>query len=117
METKNSKYDIDAIGWGVLFVWWGFTEWVHFLPAGSGLIGMGLILLSLNAIKTFTGVRPDGFSITIGILVLVWGLLKLAEVSLSLPYELPVFAILLIGLGLIVLFREVKRRNGYEQRA
>jgi hypothetical protein len=54
-------------------------------------------------------VPMSGFSLAIGVLALVWGGLELAGVLLSLPFELPVFAILLIVLGVIVLWPELRR--------
>ncbi len=64
---------------------------------------MGLILLGANAARYIQGIRINGFSTSIGVLALVWGGLELAGTVLRLPFELPVFAILLIVLGLIVL--------------
>ena len=92
----------DAIAWGALLVWWGITLLVKF-PAGIGLIGLGLILLGANAARYFRGIRINGFSACIGILALVWGGLELAGNVLRLPFDLPIFAVLLIVLGLIVL--------------
>ena len=43
-----------------------------------------------------------GFTTVIGVLALIWGGLELAGTIL--PFELPVFPILLVVLGLIVLF-------------
>jgi hypothetical protein len=106
-NTRELNRHFEAITWGALFVWWGITELVKFLPVGIGLIGIGLILLGLNTARYFNGMAINGFTTTIGILALVWGALELAGAVLSLPFELPVFAILLIVLGVIVLGREV----------
>ena len=47
-----------------------------------------------------------------GVLALVWGALGLAGVLLSLPFEIPIFAILLIVLGVIILVPELAgKRN------
>jgi hypothetical protein len=100
---------LETIAWGALFVWWGITALVNFLPDGTGLIGIGVILLGLNAARWLNGIPTNSFSITLGTLALVWGGLELAGVVLQLPFELPVFAILLIVLGVILLAREVGR--------
>ena len=102
-QTLNRNFE--AIAWGALFIWWGVTELVSGLPDGTGLLGVGLILLGVNVLRVLTGIRLNGFSTTIGILALVWGGLELAGAVLSLPFELPVLAILLIVLGAIILFR------------
>ena len=105
--TQTLNRNFEAIAWGALFIWWGITELVKFLPEGTGAIGIGLILLGLNAARALNGIPASSFSITLGILALVWGGLELAGSVLSLPFELPVFAILLITLGLLLLGREV----------
>ncbi len=101
-DKIRTNRKIETLAWGALFIWWGITLLVQF-PAGFGLIGVGLILLGANAIRYFQGIRINGFSTSIGILALVWGGLELAGAVLRLPFELPVFAILLIVLGLMVL--------------
>jgi len=105
VNKVNRSFEVAA--WGALFIWWGITELVKFMPHGSGAIGIGLILLGLNAARSFNKIPVSGFTTTLGILGLVWGGLELAGAVLSLPFELPVFAILLIVLGVIVLAREV----------
>jgi len=109
IQTINRRYE--TIGWGALFVWWGITEIFQFLPDGSGAIGIGLILLGLNATRRRNGIPISSFSTTVGILALVWGGLELAASVLSLPFEIPIFGILLIVLGGIILARELSGRN------
>ncbi len=100
MLNKN----FEAIAWGALFIWWGVTVMIPTLPQGSGALGIGLILLGVNLARSLSGVPVSSFSITLGILALIWGLLELVGVLVNLPFEIPIFAILLIVLGLIVLF-------------
>jgi len=110
MSTTNTvNRNFEAIAWGALFIWWGITALVPSLPNGSTAIGIGLILIAVNVARRLSGLRISGFSTTIGVLALVWGGLELAGVLLSLPFELPVFAILLIVLGVIVLWPELMR--------
>ena len=100
-DSMRKNRNIDALAWGALFIWWGITLLIQF-PAGVGLIGVGLILLAANAARYFQGMPLSGFSTTIGVLALVWGGLELAGTVL--PFELPVFPIILIVLGLMILF-------------
>jgi len=104
-QTLNRNYE--AIAWGALFIWWGVTELFEFLPEGTGALGIGLILLGVNAARSRKGIPTSSLSTTLGILALVWGGLELAGVVLSLPFEIPVFAILLITLGVIILAGEL----------
>jgi hypothetical protein len=101
IHTLNRNFE--AIAWGALFIWWGITALVPSLPDGTGTIGFGLILIGVNIARLLNGIPVSRFSMTLGILAIVWGGLELAGVFLSLPFELPIFAILLIVLGVIVL--------------
>ncbi len=110
IRTSNQK--LEAIAWAAIFIWWGLTELVQSLTPGIGAIGLGIILLGLNAVRARNGLPVSGFSTTVGILLFVWGGLDFAAAILHLSFELPVFAILLIVLGVIVLGRElVQNKN------
>jgi len=98
-NTQTSNRSLDTLAWGAFFTWWGITELFSSLPDGVGAIGVGLILLGLNLVRSMKGMPTSGFTTVLGILALVWGGLELAGVIFSLPFELPVFAILLIVLG------------------
>ena len=102
--TQEINRNFDAIGWGALFIWWGISVLVTSLPVGTVAIGTGVILIAVNLARKLSGVPISRFSTTVGILALIWGILELVGVLLSLPFELPIFAILLIILGVIVLW-------------
>ena len=106
---QTSKYNFETLTWGALLMWWGITELVKNLPDGAGAIGVALILLGINAVRLLNGLPVNGFSATIGVLAALWGGLTLAGTVLNLPFDLPIFAILLITLGVILLGREILR--------
>ena len=108
-NTQIQNRNFEAIAWGALFIWWGITELVSILPDGIGALGVGVILLGTNAARSKNGIPKSSFSTTLGILALVWGGLELAGSVLNLPFELPIFPILLITLGVLILGREVMR--------
>ena len=110
-NVRKLNRNLEAMAWGALFIWWGITELFPFLPHGTGAIGIGLIFLGLNLARSLNGLPTSGFSTTLGILALVLGGLELASSVLRLPFELPVFAILLIVLGVILLARELLRNR------
>ncbi len=112
IEKQSQNLDLGTIAWGAFFIWWGITELFPSLPAGTGALGIGLILLGLNAARYYSGVPTHRFSTTVGILSVLWGGLEMAGVFLTLPFEIPVFAILLVVLGVMVLAPELsKNRN------
>ena len=106
-KTRTLDGTLQAVAWGALFIWWGITEMVEGLPQGTGAIGIGVILLGLNAVRRLQGAPISMFSITLGFLALVMGGLELANSSMLLPFELPVFPTLLIALGVLIVAREL----------
>jgi len=108
-NLKTLNHRLEAIAWGAFFVWWGFTELFQSLPDGIGAFGIGLILLSLNLARSRNGIPTSGFTTALGILALVLGGLELVRPVLRLPFELPVFAITLIVIGMVFLAREFGR--------
>ena len=106
-NTQTLNQNLETVAWSAFFIWWGITELVPGLPHGTGAIGIGLIFLGLNLARSLNGIPTSGFTTTLGILALVWGGLELAGSLLALPFDIPVFAILLIVLGAIMLAREL----------
>ena len=110
-STRKSTLDFGTIGWGALFIWWGITEFGNFLPDGSGAVGVGLILLGVNAARYLTGNPISKFSTVLGVITLAWGGLDLANSAFHLPFELPVFSIMLLLLGLIIIAGSILPRQ------
>ena len=104
-NTRKFNTVLDTIAWGALFLLWGITEMFTSLPDGTGALGVGVILVSLNLVLLWKGLPMNGFTGTMGILALVLGGLLLAQSFLHLSFDLPVFAILLLVLGVILLGR------------
>ncbi len=109
--TQTIKRNFEAIAWGALFIWWGITAMIPALPEGTGALGIGVILIGVNVARSLSGVPVSRFSITVGILALVWGVLELVGVLVNLPFELPIFAILLIVLGAIIVAPELSAKK------
>ena len=111
IETGNRRFE--TLAWGLLFVWlgawWGFLE-DGILPAGSGAMGVGLILLGLNVARWLKDIPITVLSTTFGALFLLLGLMKLTDVARRCPMcNVNLFALFLILLGGIVLVREFLR--------
>jgi hypothetical protein len=110
-NTRKLNLDLGTIAWGALFILWGLTELFKFLPDGTSAVGIGVILVGLNLARSWTGQPTSSFTTTFGILALLLGGLELVRPYLHLSFELPIFAILLLALGLIVLARAMKKQE------
>lgn len=74
---------LDDIGWGLFLVllgglWLLPQGWV---PDGTWLIGTGVLLLALNAVRRAYGIPVHGIGVLLGALALLAGLAALAHVS------------------------------------
>ena len=106
-HTLNRRFE--TVAWGAFFIWWGITTLFRFLPEGVGTMGIGLILLGLNAARYANKIPLSMFTITIGIIAVVLGALEALRSILQWSFELPTLPLLLIVLGVIVLVRELTR--------
>jgi hypothetical protein len=113
-NTRNLNPDLGTVAWGALFILWGITEMFKSLPDGTGAIGIGIILVGLNLARLWKGHPTSGFTATCGILALLLGALQLARPYLHLSFELPIFAILLLALGLIMLGSSLRGSENHE---
>jgi hypothetical protein len=109
-NTRKLNPDLGTIAWGALFILWGIIEMIPSLPEGTGAIGTGSILVGLNLARLWNGQPTSGFTTTLGILAFLLGALQLASPFLHLSFELPIFAILLLALGLILLGGALKKK-------
>jgi hypothetical protein len=108
-DTRKWNFNLEEIAWGAFFIFWGISELFPSLPDGTGAIGIGIILVGLNLARSWIGQPVSGFTTTFGLLALLLGGLELALPYLDLRFELPIFAILLLALGLITLLRSIKK--------
>ena len=99
----KSNTDFNTIAWGAIFILWGITQMIPALPEGTGAVGIGIILIALNMARSWKGQPTSGFTTTLGVLALLLGALQLARPLLHLSFELPIFAILVVALGAILL--------------
>ena len=106
-NIQRLNRNFDTLAWGAFFIWWGITVLFKSLPVGIGAVGIGLILLGLNAVRALNGIPTSLFTITLGLITLGLGGFDLAKAALHLPWDLPVFAITLTLLGVLFLARAV----------
>jgi hypothetical protein len=94
----NSR--LEAIGWGCfLIMLGGFILVPHTVVArGFWSIGVGVIMLGLNAARYFSGIRMSGFTTFLGIISLIGGILQLV----GLEAIEGAFLFIILGLFLLV---------------
>ena len=121
-QTKSLNRTYEAVAWGLLLILWGTTILFNFIPFGIGVAGTGLILLGVNLVRSLNHIPAKGDNSVLGILMLVWGGLELALPVFRMVFEFAdldwvIFAILLMGLGLILLLRGIwrSRKIGLEK--
>lgn len=103
---ENLSRRIDGAGWGLLLVLTGALWLVpeEELPRGAWLMGSGVLLLVLNAIRSAYAVGARPLTVFLGAVLLAAGL------SDYLSMSLPIVALGLIVIGLSILARHLVSR-------
>ncbi len=97
-DTSDTARRLDQVGWGIFLLMMGILWLVPAVPQGTWLIGTGILLLVLNAIRSRLGIHWSGVSLALGVLALAAGLADFTGITL------PLFPIclMLVGLSLIL---------------
>jgi hypothetical protein len=107
-DTTKKSLDkrLESIGWALFLIMLGGLWLVpkERLPEETWLIGVGIILLGLNAVRYLNGIKMSNFTLGLGILALLIGIASFAGV------ELPLFPIILILIGANIIFKIVTRQ-------
>ena len=115
-NTQILNRKLERVAWGLLAILWGATILFDFLPFGIGLIGTGLLLFGANIVRSINHISTENDNRIFGGLALAWGLLELARPWLrqlfpSADLDWAIFAILLVGLGCILVTRALLLPN------
>ena len=111
-ETEEQVLNkrLKTIGWALFLIMIAGIALVpdERIPKGTWPIGVGLIMLGLNAARYLNGIKMSGFTIVLGILALGSGLGDFLGV------DLPLFPILLILIGANIILRPLfeKEQSG-----
>jgi hypothetical protein len=95
---------LETVGWGLFLIMLGGFALVPGVPEGTWLIGAGLIMLGLNAIRLLVGIRASWFTLILGTIALLAGLGSVLGV------DIPVGPVLIILIGLAVIVRAFQPR-------
>ncbi len=95
------------LAWGVFFIWWGMVDSdfgiLEDLPRGTGWFGIGLVLVGLNVARWRVGNPVGVFSLSLGLLALALGGLKLTGFWPYASIEVSFLALVTILVGVAML--------------
>jgi hypothetical protein len=97
IRKLNQRYEI--LAWGTLFLWVGVRDLIPGLPIGTGMLGIGLILLGLNLARRISDIPINGVSTALGAAALLVGAVELFRSLQGIQVELPFFPVLLVMVG------------------
>jgi hypothetical protein len=102
-ESLNGR--LELIGWGLFLVMLGGAAVVpqDRVPQGMWSIGAGLIMLGVNAVRLYYGIKLNGFTVFVGAVSLASG------IGQYLGVELPILPILIVLIGANMLLRALRR--------
>jgi hypothetical protein len=95
---------LETVSWGLFLIMLGGFALVKDVPEGTWLIGAGLIMLGLNAVRFVLGIRTSWLTILLGSIALLSGL------GSVLGIDIPVGPILIILIGLAIVVRALQPR-------
>ncbi|HSE39244.1 MAG TPA: hypothetical protein VLH08_00640 [Acidobacteriota bacterium] len=98
---------LEDIGWALFLIMIGFLLIIpdEQIPQGTWLVGTGLIMIGLNAVRYIKRIKIHIFSLTLGLLALIAGTVQILGITL------PLFAAFLIVLGVSILFKSVLEKG------
>jgi hypothetical protein len=103
-KVLNKK--LDAVGWGLFFVWVGISFVAH-VGWGTGLLGVGIITLGGQAMRRYFALRVEVFWVMVGFFFLLGGVWELIDVPFGLV------PILCIAIGLVLLVSTLVGKAGH----
>jgi hypothetical protein len=103
VEKMALKRRLDGIGWALFLIMigglWLMPEGT--VPEGTWLIGVGLIMLGVSAVRSLNGIKVSWFTVILGLIALASG------VSDFFGVNLPWFPILLVLIGASIILEQV----------
>jgi hypothetical protein len=110
-ETEKQALNkrLETIGWALFLIMIGGLGLIphELVPSGIWSIGVGLIMLGLNAARYLNGIKMSGFTLVLGTIALLTGVGEL------LGLDLPVLPILLILIGASILLKPLFEKNNF----
>jgi hypothetical protein len=96
-DRTNLAHRFDVLGWGVFLLMTGVLMLFPSLPEGTWLVGLGVLMLGLAAVRVGLGLAFEWFGVILGTGALVAGFGTIAGVYI------PVFALFLVACGIALI--------------
>jgi hypothetical protein len=72
---------LETVAWGLFLIMLGGFMFIKQAPEGLWSIGVGLIMIGLNAARYFNQIRMSGFTTVLGIIAVIGGVVQLFGVK------------------------------------
>jgi hypothetical protein len=98
---------LERVGWALFLIMIGGLALLPagWVPSGAWLVGVGLIMVGMNIVRHFKGIRVSGFTTLLGVAAMAAGFFSMAGI------DFPVFPILLIAVGAQILYSVLAPRK------
>jgi hypothetical protein len=115
IKKINARYE--TVAWGVMLIWLSVLMLIPGDQNNLFILGIGIILLGLNLVRSIRQIPVNWFSTTVGGLSLAAGALSLLfpMLGINAHLELDLFPILILVFGLYLLVPGPKKISNTEQ--
>ena len=100
---RELNHRLETVSWGLFLIMLGGFALLWSVPEGTWLIGAGVIMLGLNAVRILLGIRVSWFTVILGTVALLSGLGSVYGI------RIPVGPLLIILIGLAIIVRALDR--------
>jgi hypothetical protein len=103
-SQRDAAVKVETTGWGLFFIWVGIC-FLADLGWAVFFIGTGVLMLGLQAVRRYVGLRLDSFGLVLGICLVVAGVIHAAGAQLdkvALPDWLLPGAFVAVGAALLI---------------
>lgn len=98
-----TEQKLDAIGWGLFFIWIGVALFLQF-QLQTSLVGIGVIILCMQIVRKYFKFKFEPFYLIVGICLVIFNLVKISHINI------PIIPIALIIIGGFFIFSSFKKK-------
>jgi hypothetical protein len=105
LRRRDLNRRLETLSWGLFLIMLGGLALVRDVPEGTWLLGTGVIMLGLNAVRLLLGIRASWFTLLLGTFAVLAGLGSVLGVAI------PVGPLMIILIGAAIIVRAVQPRG------